>query len=106
MPSVHDVAPQRVKLPTWRGSRAPFGREFRLDLADINADSIRAIVYDGQVYIYFRTRDGVPAIKRRLDFMEDAEMKSSTYINLSNSKAASGIAAAFTQVVKLCQSAP
>jgi hypothetical protein len=80
---------------------------FSVDLADLDAESVRAVSYDGMTYVYLRTRGGEQKI--RSAWPTDADhgfTRASTTITLDDAKAAPGITAALAQAVRLCQAKP
>jgi hypothetical protein len=97
---------QPARLPSWDNSKfPPVSTEYRVDLADLSPDSVRAVTYEGSAYVYFRTRSGERKIWQGWDSLSDelGGFYSGATLTLNKSKAVPGITAALARAVKLCQ---
>jgi hypothetical protein len=82
------------------------GTQYRVNLGDLSADSVRAVVYKNAAYLHFATRGGEPKIERRFSDEDERTLKSSAIIKLNKSKDLPGIVAALGRAISLCQPAP
>lgn len=82
------------------------GTEYRLNLGDLSADSVRAVASKETAYLIFATRGGEPKIERRFPDEEGITLKSGAVIRLKRSKDLPGIVAALARAISLCQPNP
>lgn len=82
------------------------GVDYRVNFGDLNAASVRAVVYKDTAYLHFATRGGEPKIERRFPDEDERTLKSSAIIGLNRSKDLPGIVAALARAISLCQPNP
>ena len=92
------------RLPTFR--LPPTYTEYRVDLADLNPDTVRTYDADGNSFISFTTHNHEFKIKSYLSGTGNGIGMQSGSFKLDQTTSAPAIAAALMQTVRLCQAKP